>query len=84
LISITNSDTLADKIFSLLKESLKDKSRGLSESVKKIIQERVLVDILQVLVDYSNSNILKSFKIRLEMDCYDDSNNFAETEGSRA
>jgi hypothetical protein len=84
LISITNSDTLADKIFSLLKESLKDKSRGLSESVKKIIQERVLVDILQVLVDYSNSNILKSFKIRLEMDCYDDSDNFAGMEGSRA
>jgi hypothetical protein len=84
LTSISNSDNLADKIFSLLKESLKDKSRGLSESVKKIIQERVLVDILQVLVDYSNSNILKSFKIRLEMDCYDDSDNFAGMEGSRA
>jgi hypothetical protein len=83
-MSISNSDNLADKIFSLLKESLKDKSRGLSESVKKIIQERVLVDILQVLVDYSNSNILKSFKIRLEMDCYDDSDNFAGMEGSRA
>jgi hypothetical protein len=84
LISISISDNLPDKIFSLLKESLKDRSRGLSESVKKIIQERVFVDILQMLVDYGNANILKSFKIRLEMDCYDDSDNFAGMEGSRA
>jgi hypothetical protein len=81
LISISISDNLPDKIFSLLKESLKDRSRGLSESVKKIIQERVFVDILQMLVDYGNANILKSFKIRLEVDCYDDSDNFAGMEG---
>jgi hypothetical protein len=67
----------------LLKQLLKDRSRGLSESIKQLNQETELVDTLQMLVDYGNANILKSFKIRLEMDCYDDSDNFAGMEGSR-
>jgi len=74
LISNNNHDDLIDKICSLIKERL-DKSIGLSQSVKKITQETKFVDILQSVIDYGNPNILKSFCVRLEMDCYDDSDN---------
>jgi hypothetical protein len=74
LISTSNNDDLTHKIYSLLKEWLKDKSQGLSLSVRQLTEETVFVDIIQGLVDYGNSRILDSFAIRLEMEEYDNDN----------
>jgi hypothetical protein len=53
----SNNDDLADKIYSLIKEFLRVKSRRLSQSVKQLNQETVFVDILQWLVDRGNLDI---------------------------
>jgi hypothetical protein len=79
--TITNSNDLADKIFSLIRDFLKDRSRGFSESVKQLNKETIFTDVLQQLVDYGNLDILNSFKIRLEMEEYVRSNNFAKNGG---
>jgi hypothetical protein len=83
MTSTTNSSNLSDKIFSLIREFLKDRSRGFSESVKQLSKETIFTDVLQQLVDYGNLDILKSFKIRLEMEEHADSNNCAQVEESR-
>jgi hypothetical protein len=53
----SNNDDLADKIYSLIKEFLRVKSRRLSQSVKQLNQETVFVDMLQWLVDRGNLDI---------------------------
>jgi hypothetical protein len=66
----------------LIKDLLKDKSQGLSQGVKQLNEETAFVDIIQRLIDYGNSRILDSFAIRLEMEEYVRSNNFAKMEES--
>jgi hypothetical protein len=83
-LSNSNNDDLADKIYSLIREFLKDKSRGFSESIKQMNHETIFIDVLQELVDYGNLDILDSFKIRLEMEEHADSDNFAKMEESTA
>jgi hypothetical protein len=82
LTPTSNIDDLADKICYLIREFLKYRSRGLSDSVKKIIQEREFIDILQESVDYGNLDVLKSFKIRLQMEEHTDNDNFAKEEST--
>ena len=84
MTSITNKDDLADKICYLIRDLLKDRSRGFTESVKQLNQETIFIDVLQQLVDYGNLDILDSFKIRLEMENYAYSDNFAKIEESKA
>lgn len=79
----SNSDDLVHKICYLIRDLLKDRSRSLSEPVKKITQEREFVNILQSVTDYGNTNFLKSFGIRLAMDCYDDSDDSIRMEEPR-
>ena len=84
MTSIANNNNLIDKICSLLKEWINDKSQGLSLSVKEITQEAEFVDILQSVTDYGNTSFLNSFSVRLEMDCNDDNSNSTRKEESRA
>ena len=82
MLSNSNNDDLAHKIYSLLKEWLKDKSQGLSLSVKQLAEETVFVDIVQRLVDYGNADILNSFVIRLQMEEHADNDGFAKEEST--
>jgi hypothetical protein len=64
--TIINTDNLVDKVYSLFEEHRE--YIFLSEPAKKIIRETALIDIIQSLVDYGNSSVLESFKIRIEME----------------
>ncbi|HJT48213.1 MAG TPA: hypothetical protein VJ729_08505 [Nitrososphaeraceae archaeon] len=83
MTSISNTDDLAHKICSLLKDWLKDKSQGLSISVRQLTEETVFVDMIQRLVDYGNADILNSFVIRLQMEAHANNDNFAKKEEPR-
>ncbi len=83
MTSTSNNDDLAHKIYSLLKDWLKDKSQGLSLSVGQLTEETVFVDMIQRLVDYGNADILNSFVIRLQMEGHADNDNFAKKEKPR-